>query len=281
MLYLLAALAVPLTAILLYALLARRAILTLEDALANPGASMELRAWVERKLFLFVDPNVEGATVEFHTDAGLLGTAVTDLDGIARWVARDLPPGLHRIRAKLAAGSKHHAPEAEARIGVFRPDAPVIITDIDHTVADVSPLGFITKPNSIVRPMPGAPEALREIAASMQVLYLSARDHIFVGKTRAWLRANGFPEGVLVLRRLRFTQATPLEHKLRRLEEIVTRLKNVRFGVGDLPTDVQAYQARGIRPILLSARPLPEVSADVPRAASWAEILDIVRKDRT
>lgn len=278
MVYLLVAIAVPLIALTLYTLLARRAILTLEDAIAVPGGTAELRAWVERKLFLFVDPNVEGATVEFHGEAGLLGTAKTDLDGIARWVVREFPPGLHRIRARLAPGSPHHASEAEAWLGVFHPEDPAIITDIDHTVADVSPFGFITKPNSSVRPIPGAPEALREMSAWMHIVYLSARDHIFVGKTRAWLRANGFPEGLLLLRRLRFTEASPLEHKLLRLQDVVARLKNIRFGVGDLPTDVEAYRARGVPAILLSERVVPGL--DAQRAASWNEILEIARRDR-
>jgi len=158
-------------------------------------------------------------------------------------------------------------------VAVFEADEPVGITDIDHTVADVSPFGFVAKPNSAVRPMAGAPEALTTIAQSTRILYLSARDHIFVAKTRAWLRENGFPEGPLLLRRVRFTSATPLEHKLSRLEEVVTKLRNIRFGVGDLPTDVEAYRKRGIPPILISPRPIDGLPKDVPQVSSWSEIL--------
>lgn len=227
---------------------------------------------MERRLFLFVDPNIEGVEVELHSETASFGRCRTDRDGIARWRLPAMPEGLHRLRARLVPESRYRASEAEGYAGVFAPDAPVFITDIDHTIADVSPFGFIVRSNVTVRPLPGAPEALREIAASMRVMYLSARDHIFVAKTRAWLRANGFPEGVLLLRRVRFTSATPLQHKLSRLEDVVARLKNVRCGVGDLPTDVEAYRRRGIPPLLLSAVPLPGIPDDVPRAASWSEI---------
>jgi len=48
--------------------------------------------------------------------------------------------------------------------------------------------------------------------------------------------------------------------------------------VGDKPGDVAAYQAHGIRPILLADSRPPEVAPDVPCYGDWKAILAHIRK---
>jgi hypothetical protein len=130
-----------------------------------------------------------------------------------------------------------------------------------------------------VRPLLGSREALDELSQSMQILYLTARDHIFSRKTKLWLRAAEFPEAPVYLRKgTRFWSASPQEHKIERLKEVRARFPNIRWGVGDKPGDVAAYIAHGIRPILIApARPLG-VTEDVPCLADWKAILEMIRK---
>lgn len=230
-------------------------LLTVEDVIANPGEPVQVRVQLEKRICLFVDPAVAGEEIELQS----FGRATTDRDGIARWTLPPLPPGLHRLTASC------REEQVEGLAAVFERDEPAIVTDIDRTIADVTPLEAILRSNASIRQMPGASDALRTLAERMRIVYLSARDHIFVAKTRAWLRSNEFPEGPLFLRRIRFTSASPLTHKLSRLAEIAPRLRNIRFGVGDKPHDVEAYRCHGIPPILLSPK------GDV---RSWAEIVE-------
>ena len=51
---------------------------------------------------------------------------------------------------------------------------------------------------------------------------------------------------------------------------------NIRWGVGDLPGDVDAYAAHGIPPILISPRPLSGLPEGTLQVARWSEIADRV-----
>ncbi len=251
----------------------KTALITPRDLLSIPDETVTLEAEMERPVCLFIDPPIADAEIE----AEGLGRGTTDGGGLARIEAGRLPEGSRRFRLR-ATGERWSAPEVEALVCVARRDAPVFVTDIDQTLADVSSLGFAFRSNESVRPLDGAVEAMVEIARRMTVVYLTARDHIFTAKTRDWLDRRGFPEGPLYLRRVRFWAASPADHKRARLEELRARFTNIRWGVGDLPGDVEAYSSRGVSPILLSRRPLPPRFPGV-RAASWEEVLELVVRD--
>ena len=239
------------------------------DLLVPAGEAATLEVEAERRYFVFVDPPL--AEVEIEVEG--LGRARTGPDGLASFPLGVLPAGTHRFKVKVGRKS----PEAIVR--VIDRTTPVIVVDIDHTIADVSPQGFILRKVQNVRPVLGSREALDILAPSMQILYLTARDHIFTRKTKLWLRAAEFPEAPVYLRKgTRFWSHNPREHKMERLKELRPRFPNILWGVGDKPGDVAAYQAHGIRPILLApSRPL-EVGADVPCYADWKDILDHIRR---
>lgn len=252
--------------------MAGSALVTAWDILAVAGEPATLEIEVERWRCAFWDPPLAAAEVEVDG----LGRATTDARGRAEFPLGPLGPGTHLFRACLRSAG-WDAPPAEVLVRAIPRDAPIFITDIDHTIADVSPLGFILRANESVRPVPGAPEALREIARRFQVVYLTARDHIFTAKTRDWLRRRGFPEGPLYLRKgTRFWDTPPREHKIARLGELRARFRDLRWGVGDVAGDMEAYAAHGIGGILLSPR-----GGSAPPAASrvvrgWPEIEALV-----
>jgi hypothetical protein len=244
-------------------------LITPYDLLLPAGEPATLDVEVERRVITFIDPAVVGEEIEIEG----VGRAKTGADGIASFPLGTLPVGTHRFKVKM----RRKPPEA--LVSIIERDRPVIVVDIDHTIADVSPQGFIFRKVQNVRPVLGSREALDEISKSMQILYLTARDHIFTRKTKLWLRAAEFPEAPVYLRKgTRFWSASPQEHKIERLKEVKSRFSNVRWGVGDKPGDVAAYIAHGIRPILLApSRPLG-VTEDVPCLADWKAILELIRK---
>ncbi|HXX95433.1 MAG TPA: hypothetical protein VEN81_17565, partial [Planctomycetota bacterium] len=167
-----------------------RTLITPRDLLVATDAPVRLEVEIERRVWPFFDPPLAGEQVEVGGQ-----TALTDPEGEARIDLGCRGPGFHRLPIR------HGAETAEAWVAVVARDAPIFITDIDHTIADVSSFGFIFRKVGEVRPLPGALEALERIAARMQLVYLSARDHIFTRKTKEWLAAQRFPPAPVYLRR--------------------------------------------------------------------------------
>lgn len=238
-------------------------LITPYDLLVPEGEAATLSVEAERRWLTFVDP--PAADVEIAVEG--LGKARTGADGFASFPLGVLPVGLHRYKVAM----KRKPPEALVR--VLPRETPIIVVDIDHTIADVSPQGFIFRKVQNVRPLLGSREALDEISRTMQIVYLTARDHIFTRKTKLWLRAAEFPEAPVYLRRqTRFWTHNPREHKIERLKELRPKFPNIRWGVGDKPGDVAAYDAHGITPILIAPERPPEVPADTICLPDWASI---------
>jgi hypothetical protein len=244
-------------------------LITPYDLLLPAGEPATLEVEVERRVLTFIDPPIAGEEIEIEG----VGRARTGPNGIASFPLGTLPAGTHRYKVR----TNRKPPEALVR--VIERETPVIVIDVDHTIADVSPQGFIFRKVQNVRPVLGSREALDELSASMQILYLTARDHIFTRKTKLWLRAAEFPEAPVYLRKgTRFWSASPQAHKIERLKEVRSRFPNLRWGVGDKPGDIAAYSAHGIRPILLAPERPVGVTEDVPCLPDWKAILELIRK---
>ena len=138
------------------------------------------------------------------------------------------------------------------------------------------------------RPAPGAADFLNEVRSKrVELFYLTGRhdesgDSMRTG-TVDWLRANGFPDpeepGVeLFMKPTRKEDDKEYKRSLLK-ERLSPRLteQNV-VGFGDHPDDAEAYEAGGVRPILLdwlglfSREKLLAAGSDVLVVESWAEI---------
>ena len=238
-------------------------LVTPRDLLAPAGEPAALEVEVERRFGPFLDPAREGVEVEIEGG----GKALTDAQGEAVIPLGPLEAGSRRVPVRVGAAT------AEAFVSVVAKDTPIFITDIDHTIADVSSAGFIFRKARSVPTFEGSREALERIAKSMQLVYLTARDHIFTRKTKEWLKFNGFPEAPVYLRRrTRFWTVRAKEHKVSRLRELRLAFPNLRWGVGDMPGDAEAYAAHGIPAILIGPRPLPGMPEGTLQVSRWAEI---------
>ena len=238
-------------------------LVTPRDLLVPADEPAALEVEVERRFGPFLDPAREGVEVEIEGG----GKALTDAQGEAVLPLGPLEAGSRRVPVRVGAVT------AEAFVSVVAKDKPVFITDIDHTIADVSSVGFIFKGVRSVPTFEGSREALERIARSMQLVYLTARDHIFTRKTKDWLKLNGFPEAPVYLRRrTRFWTVRAREHKISRLRELRLAFPNIRWGVGDMPGDAEAYATHGIPAILIGPRPLPGMPDGTLQVTRWSEI---------
>jgi histidinol phosphatase-like enzyme len=247
-------------------------LITPYDLLLPAGEPVTLEVEVEHRWATFIDPPMADVEVEIIG----VGRARSGTNGIASFPLGVLPEGLHRHVVWVGRRM------LEVLVRIVPKDAPILVVDIDHTIADVSPQGFIFRRVKNVKSMPGSREALKELSKSFQILYLSARDHIFTRKTKLWLRLKGFPEAPVYLRKnSRFWSASPREHKLERLKDLRAHFPNIPWGVGDKPGDVAAYAAHGIKPILIAEGRPTEVATEVPCFRDWKLIVDYIRGTRT
>jgi len=239
--------------------------LTAEDLLALPGSRVRLVARVERYLIRFVDPSVRGATVEFFEGDARVGAAVTDKRGFASIEIDAGPVGRRRFVVRTSRA------EEALFVDVLPADAPVLVLDIDHTITDVSTFRMAFTANRDTRHLPDAVDVIRRLGRRFAVVFLTARDRSFLGKTRDWFRMQELPDGPIFLRRRRFWSQRALDHKLERLAEL-TKTHRCVAGVGDLPGDAQAYRTSGMVAFLMDPDGrLPDIEG-AARVRGWKEL---------
>jgi hypothetical protein len=236
-----------------------------DDLLALPGSRIRLVARVERYLIRFVDPPVRGERVEFLEGDRLVGEAVTDALGFASIEIDAGPVGRRRFTVRTRRAAE------VLMVDVLPADAPVLVLDIDHTITTVSTFRMAFTTNRKTGHLPDAVETIRRLARRFAVVYLTARDRSFLGKTRGWFVLQGLPDGPIFLRRQRFWSQKSFDHKLERLAELKKTHRCVA-GVGDLSGDARAYLATGMSAFLMDpAGVLPDIEGAM-RVRGWKDL---------
>ncbi|WP_437681222.1 LNS2 domain-containing protein [Sorangium sp. So ce131] len=181
-------------------------------------------------------------TTEGIRDTG--GRVYLDLAAVRR-----LEVGRHRVHLAVVGDGT----SADLFLEVLPPGARVAVSDIDGTLtsSEMAVLGELVgggPPDA----HPGAAATMQALAESgVHLLYLTARPEWLVASTRAWLKAQGFPPGILhttVGVTGAFGRAAA-NYKTIELEWLRARTGVVpSFAFGNMPSDVTTYSAAGIAP---------------------------------
>lgn len=173
-----------------------------------------------------------------------LGAATTDDDGLY-----DLPdtgfvaPNGQPIYSMLDADGTC----AEHYDYLLPRGTKVVVTDIDGTLTtDDGQLLSQISDESYVPKLMGAGALLTQTWAmkGYQVIYLTARPHVFRNETRAWLRDLGFPPGPLITAK-DVSDAAP--YKTEWLQRMLTTFGWTAVAAyGNADTDITAYENAGI-----------------------------------
>jgi hypothetical protein len=226
------------------------------DSITTPGHPVKVHAKFERKLFGIFNPDVkhEPATVEV---LGATTHVRTDGEGEASAMVTPTAPGVYPIVASL---DRHHGVRAESKLWVLDPSRPVYACDIDGTLSDM-PDYLVPFAGGKAKTFAGAPELIRELSSHYQIIYLTARDDHFDGKTRTFLARHGFPAGPIIYNDLglensqELSQLNSANHgkfKLAQLQALASRGVQVAFGIGNAETDAYAYEQDGIKSYILT-----------------------------
>jgi hypothetical protein len=160
-----------------------------------------------------------------------------------------LAVGMHRVRF-VVRGDRSYA---DALVDVLPRDAHFVVSDIDGTLTESESAVFLWElgVHRVPTAHPGAAAVLRRFASlGYHVFYLTGRPEWTAAETHEWLRANGFPLGVL---RERSDLHTGLfarnvgAYKIRNLVATAQTFGRAPdFAFGNTEVDVAAYDAASV-----------------------------------
>ena len=256
--------------------------LTAYDALTQPGAIVPMRAKLEHAGPWGSHFHMRGYPLRF-TSPGLVdeeSQTAEESTATVRLKAPSAGPIVCSVAVSFEGSARHNAACANSRVFVWPKNSAILITDIDHTISDLSELKIPFTANERIPAMPGAVAALTELAARYRIVYLTARDEVFYEKTRTWLREKGFPEGPVFSRNFH-VGAKRETFKRRFIAELRRCYPDVSVGVGDRPSDARAYLNNGLKAFLL--QPKASGADAAPKGAiivrSWEEVCRHLRGD--
>ncbi|MBY0371340.1 hypothetical protein K2X33_11680, partial [bacterium] len=186
----------------------------------------------------------------FSLGGKVLGSARTDwTEGTAFFSIPAPEVGMHLVSVTLDADSRYTAPVAELVLVVCERDQPLLITDVDHTLADASGTDVLFKKPQDIPVVAGAPDVLARLSQRYQVVYLTARDDSMMNRTKEWLAVARLPKAPALFWDITLSGQPPLSHtkyKTQAVGRLAKEFSNLALGVGDLVGDAEAYLANGI-----------------------------------
>jgi len=226
------------------------------DTLAYPHRPVDLAVRLQSAGDMEL-PGIPGVTVGFYRGARLVVLGRTDKDGLARVSWTPPAAGDHEFSVKVLS-LPDDIPDALRNVDRLTP-APLLVAardraarfvviDLDHTVVDSS---FFRVLFVGARPVPDSVRVTGRIARSFSIVYLTHRPDLLTRKSKSWLREHGYPRGPLLVSRLEQAFGDSGMFKTARLAALRKSFPNVRIGIGDKPSDAQAYVDNGLTAFLL------------------------------
>lgn len=253
------------------------------DALGRPGRALKLRAKLERKGFMGINPDVAKEPLDFFlvshdgnalAEPRFLGTGETDDDGDAELEWTPPEAGQYELEVRVRRGSKYVAMPAPLCVAAPRPERTVIVVQLDGTASQATNLAmFRGKANQEIPAVEGAAAALGTLAAHYQLVYLTDLDESFTSKFREWMALRKMPKAPVIFWDLfsrSLSHATYMEQLVSKLRR---ELPQIAIGIGATVTDANVYVNQGMAAILLSSSPGEGLPDEVLTARRWEEAL--------
>jgi hypothetical protein len=252
------------------------------DTLALPGEEVAVKVRLQSGGFL---RDRAAVIVRFVCEGFLDCREVTDNEGFATTRFRPPSPGDYLVTATVEGDLLNPPPAAPATILVAcrTADAPLAVVDLDKTLVAS---GFKTVLVGQPQPMPGSRDVMARLARDFTPVYLTHRVDYLGPKSQAWLKGQGYPRGPLLLADVRNLLESSGSFKSEVLQGLRQRFRGRAIGIGDKPSDAQAYAHNGLEALLLltvprkadagDLRALARSLADLPEGVqvvtSWPEI---------
>ncbi|MBK25208.1 MAG: hypothetical protein CME70_14535 [Halobacteriovorax sp.] len=244
------------------------------DYIVAPGEIFNLEVKVERAKFFPLRADLKKEMVHYYNGDYHLGTSLTNRDGLSKLETVFYTPGLYIIKAELSKNSKYRSNKTDNRVLVVDPSVPLLVSDIDHTLADISGREFLRTPDQKIPTLANASEVLNRLSKEFKIFYMTARDDLFIKRTKNWLDIKKFPVGPSFFWDFGFFNNIPRNHgeyKAAQIKRLAKKFKNILIGVGDKPHDVAAYRENGLRAYYIGDT-REELVPGVISLKTWTEI---------
>ncbi len=172
-------------------------------------------------------------------------------DGGRAAVTVSSPAGRPPVFTVKTGGSGRHL-IATGRIFYWHTGQVIIAVDIDNTISrtDYDKLLLTNIPQKSP-PVPGARDTLDALSRHYNILYLTARPHFLLEKTRYWLGTYRFPAGPVVTAPRLKDAARPARWKARALDGLRVRWPDLLIGIGNHNADAAAYAYNNMLPVII------------------------------
>jgi len=243
------------------------------DAIAVPGKDTILHTKISA-LYYLLHPFRNKFIIEYFLGTKMIGMTKTSIGKLSSISYNFKAPGIYRIDVILKNGGKV---KMKSTAGVFCSDMkrPALISDIDHTIADISWPGLLLLPNRYICPFCDAPGVLETIYKQYDIIYLTRREDLLLDKTRRWLSKNAFPLGPVFMWDFWSEPLRAEKYKTKVIRRLKRRWNHIVLGIGDKQSDINAYVKNGLRSILIS-RNKSRVKGASAVVQGWKEIGDLV-----
>lgn len=271
-----------LVALLLAAGVARadtEAKLTGFDALARLNRNVNLVAKLERKGVMGIDPDVEGASLDFFVTAlngvdrkkpEFLGTGTSDGDGLASVEWKPTKPGSYTIQARVRRGSEYSAAPATLSVAVPDEGRPIVLVQIDGTVSKATNLKlFRGTKNDEIQVEEGSKDMLQLLGEHHQLVYLTDLELSFANKFKEWLALREIPSAPVFFWELFERSLSHKTYMTKVVESLRKRFPTLRAGIGGKVADGEAFAENGLVGIVLDPTGEEELPDTVVHAESW------------
>ncbi len=217
------------------------------DTLAHPGRPVRVTAELRGGNYL---SGMEGYLVGFYDLDHKIGEMRTDEDGRAWVEITPFRPGQQVLTARLEDPDvRKFAVEAtEILVEVQPPDVELVVLDLDWTLVSG---GFEGVLGGQAEPIPYSLKVTERLVQDCVVVYLTGRPTSFSQLSKHWLRKNNYPLGPVIANSDSTLGLGVQQYKTSQIKAIKRDFPNLRYGVGDLMTDIRAYQAGGMHAILI------------------------------
>lgn len=166
------------------------------------------------------------------------------------------------------------------------PDEPYIICDIDFTISATNAFKYLMRKITGLKTIGNSMDVLRRLSEHYRIIYLTGRIERYTKMSRMWLEKNLYPIGPILARPKDFPLKLA-DFKTNILKSI-TAISSQGIGIGDLKSDIIAYQQSGIVPIKIkhpfndykSTRTDIQFKDNYYLVKSWSGIEQLFREKR-
>lgn len=256
------------------------------DAIVLPGAAtVTLAAYLKEDDRLGMREGVRGVDLRFFVGETLVGQERTGPDGRARVTIAAEGPLEREFRVEADAFGRHLS--RMGRIYTPDPGRVGVAVDIDETLSqtEIDSLLF-RRSDRESDPLDHSVKALTRLATDFEIVYLTARPRFLIEKTRDWLARHGYPSGPLLTSpHWRRSLRGGGRFKTETLTALRAEWPNVLIGIGDRETDLAAYRAAGMLPIIVldESRDEDRLEDGAPGAVvmeNWKDVLRYFERHR-